>query len=94
MTQNMYEYLIERLGGPKYYSTRKGTPALFHRHHHVKFNEEHLNKWLDLMGDAIRSIPDIIDEVSCDILLKYFRYTAHTILLYHKESVLLLPQLH
>jgi truncated hemoglobin YjbI len=39
MTHNMYEFLIERFGGPKYYSDRKGTPALFNRHQDVIFTE-------------------------------------------------------
>ena len=39
MSQNLYEFLIERFGGPKYFTERKGTPALFHRHHNVKFTD-------------------------------------------------------
>lgn len=92
-SQNMYEFLIERFGGPKYYTERKGTPALFHRHHNIILSKEQCDEWLNLMGLSLREQTSTFDEDSCQILMDYFKYTAHSILVYHMEAVKLVPEI-
>lgn len=93
MTQNMYEFLIERFGGPKYFTERKGTPALYHRHHDVAFTEDNCDAWLELMRRSLREQPELIDDDTCNVLMNYFTYTAHSIMVYHKEAAILVPEI-
>ncbi len=51
--QNQYEFFAQRLGGPAYYSNRKGHPALRARHARFHIEREHVEKWLGYMREAM-----------------------------------------
>ncbi len=62
--QNQYEFFAQRLGGPMYYSNRKGHPALRARHARFHIERRHAEKWLGYMREAMKEvgIPDDIRE--------------------------------
>ena len=86
MIQNMYEFLIERLGGPAYYSERKGLPMLHKMHKKVAFTSEECCLWLDLMRESLEEHHETFNEENSEILMKYFKFTAASILKYRTEA--------
>lgn len=62
--QNQYEFFAQRLGGPMYYSDRKGHPALRARHARFNIERRHAEKWLGYMREAMVEvgIPEDIRE--------------------------------
>jgi truncated hemoglobin YjbI len=56
--------------------------------------QEECEEWLDLMKKTLiePQQKELIDEDSCKILMDYFTYTAHSIMVYHREAVRLIPE--
>ena len=86
MTQNMYEFLIERLGGPLYYSERKDLPMIIRRHAHVRFSDDQCKLWLDLMADSLNDHRTSFNEEIAQALLKYFSFMVQTIKIYFEDA--------
>lgn len=76
---NQALFLIERLGGPKVFSERKGRLALIGRHApYAGVTREAAERWLQHMHAALESVPEIDDD-SKQRLSSFFRYTAFLI---------------
>lgn len=73
--QNQYEFVAQRLGGPMYYSERKGHPALRARHAHFHIERRHVEKWLGYMRDAMVEVG--IPDDARERLDEFFTYTGH-----------------
>ncbi len=69
-------FLIERLGGPKLYTERKGPFALIGRHApYAGVTREAAHRWLAHMDAALAAVPEV-DEDSASRLRAFFHYTA------------------
>ncbi len=76
---NQSAFLVERLGGPKLYSARKGTLSLIGRHApYAGVTHEAAARWLVHMESALASVPEI-DQDSLRRLLSFFRFHAYYI---------------
>ncbi|MEM7181935.1 MAG: truncated hemoglobin family protein [Spirochaetota bacterium] len=75
-TQNQVEFFMQRLGGPPYFSQRKGHPALIQRHMGFNMNEKAAKRWLHHMQEAIDTVEEI-DSDSKERMMKYFTHTAY-----------------
>ncbi|KAB2027715.1 hypothetical protein ERO13_D05G051050v2 [Gossypium hirsutum] len=73
--QNLYEFFVERMGGPTLYSERKGDPALIGRHRPFPVKHQAAERWLHHMEKALESTP-YIDADSKLKIMKFFRHTA------------------
>ena len=49
--------------------------------------------WLNLMRQTLNEQTEDIDEESNQILMDYFTYTAHSIMMYHQEATRLIPEI-
>ncbi len=73
---NQAAFLIERLGGPKLYTQRKGPFALIGRHApYAGVTRDAAHRWLQHMDAALAAVPEV-DEDAAHRLRAYFRYTA------------------
>lgn len=78
MSQNFSDFLLQRLGGPAYYSEAKGHPALGNRHRHFEMNPQAAEKWLIYMEATLDEYgDDVLLTEEKEALLNYFRYTAY-----------------
>jgi truncated hemoglobin YjbI len=57
--RNQWEWLVQRVGGPPLYQTRKGHPGLMRRHATFAVTEAAAVRWMEHMGAAMASIPEI-----------------------------------
>ena len=74
------EYLMQRLGGPSYYSDRKGHPNLIKRHHHLEMTSRTAERWLDHMEESLEELEskeNIINHKQKTIMMNHFRYQAY-----------------
>ncbi|PJE04927.1 MAG: hypothetical protein CK427_00745 [Leptospira sp.] len=74
--QNQVEFFMQRMGGPAYYSQRKGHPALIGRHMNFNMAEKAAERWLYHMRNALAEVKEI-DEDSKIRMMKYFTHTAY-----------------
>ena len=74
--QNQVEFFIQRMGGPAYFSHRKGHPALIGRHMNFNMKEKAAERWLHHMKEALSEVP-AIDEDSKKRMMNYFIHTAY-----------------
>ena len=51
--QNLNEYILQRLGGPSYYSDRKGSPGLIAKHMAYEMSPRTAERWLEYMDEAL-----------------------------------------
>jgi truncated hemoglobin YjbI len=51
--QNLNEYILQRLGGPSYYSDRKGTPGLIAKHASYEMSPRTAERWLEYMDETL-----------------------------------------
>ena len=77
LVANESEYVIQRLGGPTYYTDRKGVPSLMKMHYNVEITPRTAEKWLEYMETTLEEMVAEIDEPTRDILMAYFRFTAY-----------------
>jgi truncated hemoglobin YjbI len=64
------------MGGPMYFSERKGHPALIGRHMTFNMSEKAANRWLLHMKAALAETPEI-DSDSAERMMAYFTHTAY-----------------
>jgi truncated hemoglobin YjbI len=83
---NLAEYLYQRSGGNPFYAIRQGIPDLGRIHSHLKFTEKEIEKWLDLMEDALYDFRDIITEHEGQVLLDFMRFQAYYFLTYRRKT--------
>ncbi|MCB1143460.1 MAG: hypothetical protein H7A24_16505 [Leptospiraceae bacterium] len=74
--QNQVEFFIQRMGGPQYFSERKGHPALIARHMDFNMKEKAAERWLFHMKNSLEETPEIDDD-SKHRMLNYFTHTAY-----------------
>ena len=78
MAQNFGDYLLQRLGGPSYYSESRGHPALGSRHRHFEMSPRAAEKWLIHMESTLDDLDeDLLSIEEREALLNFFRYTAY-----------------
>ncbi|CAM9287909.1 unnamed protein product [Discosporangium mesarthrocarpum] len=75
--RNQVDFLVERLGGPKVYTERKGKHhRLIGRHAPYAVTPKAAVRWLKHMEGALYGTPGV-DEDSRELLLAYFKHMAH-----------------
>ncbi|MBP9889969.1 MAG: hypothetical protein KBF93_26965 [Leptospiraceae bacterium] len=74
--QNQVEFFMQRMGGPAYFSQRKGHPALMGRHMNFNMSEKAAERWLFHMKAALAETPEI-DADSASRMMDYFTHTAY-----------------
>lgn len=72
---NQHDFFMQRMGGPPYFSERKGHPALIARHMNFNMSEKSAQRWLFHMRAALAETEGI-DENTANIMMKYFTHTA------------------
>lgn len=79
--ENQYKFLVETLGGPNLYQQAKGKyTRLVGRHANYAIGPAAADRWVQHMSEAIRDHTALQgDSEASDALEKYFRYTAHYI---------------
>ena len=76
---NQSSFLIERLGGPRVYTERKGPFALIGRHApYAGVTRDAAQRWLQHMDTALAAVPEVDDDARRR-LQAYFHYTAYFI---------------
>lgn len=75
-TQDLSEYLSQRLGGKAYYSARRGLPNLICHHCRLGLTERAAEKWCEYMGDTLDEMDQDIPDRYSDKLRDFFRFTA------------------
>ncbi len=74
--ENQAEFFMQRMGGPAYFTKRKGHPALMGRHMNFNMAEKAAERWLFHMKASIAETPEI-DEDSASRMMDYFTHTAY-----------------
>ena len=73
--QDQADYLLQRLGGPSYFSDRKGNGQLIERHSRFPIDSAKAEKWLTHMFAALEETEEI-KPGQREIIRKYLRFTA------------------
>ena len=73
--KNQQDYLVEKLGGPNIYSSRKQKVGIIRRHTPYLINEESIDRWLYHMKNALE-MNESWDTESSSIILNFFRFQA------------------
>ena len=73
--ENQAQFFMQRMGGPAYFTQRKGHPALMGRHMNFNMAEKAANRWLLHMKASIAETTEI-DEDSAGRMMDYFTHTA------------------
>ncbi len=80
-TQNLTDYILQRIGAQSYYSDRKGFPALIHRHTYFQISQKYAEKWLDHFEESLEALSEddggAVSDKNKAILLDFMRYTAY-----------------
>lgn len=74
--QNQAEFFIQRMGGPPYFSKRKGHPALIGRHMKFNMSEKAAERWLHHMQEALDETTEIDDNIKTR-MMNFFKHTAY-----------------
>eukprot|EP00190_Bangiopsis_sp_CCMP1999_P000883 CAMPEP_0198727850 /NCGR_PEP_ID=MMETSP1475-20131203/5854_1 /TAXON_ID= ORGANISM="Unidentified sp., Strain CCMP1999" /NCGR_SAMPLE_ID=MMETSP1475 /ASSEMBLY_ACC=CAM_ASM_001111 /LENGTH=170 /DNA_ID=CAMNT_0044490031 /DNA_START=34 /DNA_END=546 /DNA_ORIENTATION=+ len=74
--RNQYMFLVEKLGGPRIYTAKKGKVALIGRHGPYRVSDASAKEWLNCMEEALSSVAEV-DSDSRDLLMNYFRHMAY-----------------
>jgi truncated hemoglobin YjbI len=91
---NESEYLIQRLGGPSYYTDRKGIPSLIKMHYNVEMTPRTAEKWLEYMETTLEEMVSEIDEPTRDVLMAYFRFSAYFMIASQEASAVMVKFAH
>eukprot|EP00188_Purpureofilum_apyrenoidigerum_P001278 Plantae.Rhodophyta-Purpureofilum_apyrenoidigerum.ctg16871.p1 GENE.Plantae.Rhodophyta-Purpureofilum_apyrenoidigerum.ctg16871~~Plantae.Rhodophyta-Purpureofilum_apyrenoidigerum.ctg16871.p1 ORF type:complete len:171 (-),score=28.88 Plantae.Rhodophyta-Purpureofilum_apyrenoidigerum.ctg16871:640-1152(-) len=73
--RNQYLFLVEKLGGPRIYTAKKGRAALIGRHGPYRVSDASAKEWLNCMEEGLCSVPGV-DPESHEVLMNYFRHMA------------------
>lgn len=81
--ENQYLFFVQTFGGPDLYRQKKGKfTRLVGRHANYNIGAAAADRWVDHMKAAIDGHATLgQDDDAVDALLKYFRYTAHYIVI-------------
>ena len=73
------EFILQRLGGPSYYSDRKRNPSLVTKHAAFEMSPRTAERWLEYMDDTLIEVENNKDITSTqrDIMMAYFRWQAY-----------------
>lgn len=74
--QNQAEFFMQRMGGPAYFSQRKGHPALIGRHMKFNMSEKAAERWLHHMQEALDETTEINDNIKTR-MMNFFKHTAY-----------------
>ena len=79
--ENQYLFFVQTFGGPPLYQAKKGKyTRLVGRHANYNIGPSAADRWVFHMIQTLREHPLLAeDEVARERLKKYFRYTAHYI---------------
>ena len=94
LVANESEYLIQRLGGPSYYTDRKGIPSLIKMHYNVEMTPRTAEKWLEYMETTLEEMVSEIDEPTRDVLMAYFRFSAYFMIASQEASAVMVKFAH
>jgi hemoglobin len=73
------EFIMQRMGGPSYYSDRKGTPGLIKRHAHIEMSPRTAERWLEYMDETLEEF-EINKDISArqrEMMMSYFRWQSY-----------------
>ena len=73
---NLGDYLLQRIGGPAYYSDRKRFPSLIERHRMFDISPRAAERWLEYMEQSMEELSDDISDRQRDMMMDHLRYTA------------------
>jgi truncated hemoglobin YjbI len=76
--QDQADYLLQRLGGPSYFSDRKGNGQLIERHSRFAIDAPIAEKWLAHMSGALEETEEV-KPGQRELIRKYLRFTAYFI---------------
>lgn len=78
LSQNLADYVLQRLGGSTYYTDRNGYCSLIFRHSKFEMTARAAEKWINHMEDALSSMDqEIFNEEIHDALIDFFRHSAY-----------------
>lgn len=79
--ENQYLFFVQTFGGPALYKAKKGKyTRLVGRHANYHIGREAADRWVEHMKEAMEEHHSLKDDKEAkDALYKYFRYTAHYI---------------
>lgn len=79
--ENQYLFFVQTFGGPDLYRQKKGKyTRLVGRHANYNIGASAADRWVDHMKGALQENKFLQrDDEALDALVKYFRYTAHYI---------------
>ena len=78
--QNLNEYVLQRLGGPSYYSDRKGNPGLIAKHKNFEISPRTAERWLEYMDESLEEVEvkdQLITTVQRGMILAHFKWQAY-----------------
>lgn len=85
IVQNLADFLLQRTGGPAFYSNRKGFLSIAEKHIKFKIDERVAERWLDYMEESLYEVKDQIrKEEHRNQLLDFMRFTAYEIIVFSK----------
>ena len=81
LTNDFSDYLVQRLGGPDFFTNRKGFPALLCRHSNITITPMDAEEWLMIMEEVLTEVEygKHLNSQARDMLSNFFRYTAYYI---------------
>lgn len=82
---NLADYLLMRTGGPPVYAVKVGIPDLGRTHVHLNINQQHVEKFLDHMEEALHDCRFDFKDEYVGPLMDFFRYQATLIILYKRK---------
>ncbi|HET6247039.1 MAG TPA: globin [Tepidisphaeraceae bacterium] len=80
--QRMREFLIQRFGGPDWYSQKRGHPRLRMRHSPFHINQAARDRWMTLMETAMAEVSLPIDVLQ---MMRKFFHDAATFMINQPE---------
>ncbi len=80
--QNLNEYILQRLGGPSYYSDRKGNPGLIAKHADFECSSRTAERWLEYMDETLeeeQTKNGTISSKQREMIMLHFRWQAYVL---------------
>jgi truncated hemoglobin YjbI len=89
MIENEYEFLLQRFGGPCYYSDNKSYPALCKRHSNFEMSPRMAEKWLGHMENVLEEMIEDIPDETRYIMMDYFKHTCYLLIASQEAQILM-----
>mmetsp|Transcript_19952 Transcript_19952/g.33385 ORF Transcript_19952/g.33385 Transcript_19952/m.33385 type:complete len:236 (+) Transcript_19952:459-1166(+) len=88
MQQNLADYILQRIGGPAYYSDRKKFPSLAYRHNFMALTPRVAERWLEHLENALEELDDEgITSEDKEQLFDHLRYTAFYLVASRQQQI-------